>query len=243
MSDSANLLPPPVAPSGLSGHLRSYFLHGLVVAGPLTVTLWLVWWFVDTVDRWVEPLIPVDYLPQHLLSFRVPGFGVVTLAIGLTVLGLLARNLLGRSLINVGEMFVGLAPGVRGIYTSAKQIFETAFSQTGSSFRKVGLVEFPSEGMWSIVFLSATPAGTLARSLPGQKPFVSVFMPCTPNPTTGFFFYVPAEKVVEIAMTTEEAAKLIMSAGLIQPGDQPDLAALAAAGKRMRDSEELRQAA
>ena len=242
MTDSANLLPPPSAP-GVGAHLRSYFFHGLVVAGPLTVTIWLVWWFIDTVDHWVEPLIPADYLPQHVLSFRLPGFGVAALALGLTVLGLLARNLLGRSLINVSEMFVGLAPGVRGIYKSAKQIFETAFSQSGTSFRKVGLVEYPAPGMWSIVFISTPPSGEVARALPGARDFVSVFLPCTPNPTTGFWFYVQAERVVEISMTPDAAAKLIMSAGLIQPDAPSQLAALAEAAKREREAVILAKAA
>lgn len=229
MSDCLGFPNHPSRPSGLGGRLRSYFFYGLVAAGPLTVTIWLVWWFVDTIDRWVDPWIPAAYSPERYLSFRIPGFGVALLAIGLTLLGFLARNLLGRSLLNLSETFVSLMPGVRGIYNSAKQIFETAFSQTGTSFRKVGLVEFPTEGMWSIVFISTPPAGVVARALPGAAAFVSVFLPCTPNPTTGFFFYVPADKVVEIAMAPEAAAKLIMSAGLIQPDAQAELAALAAA--------------
>jgi uncharacterized membrane protein len=240
MSTHPHISPPP---HGVAAHLRSFFFYGLVAAGPLTVTVWLVWWFIDTVDRWVEPLFPAEYLPQSLLSFRVPGFGAVALAIALTMLGARARNLLGRSLINVSETFVGVVPGVRGIYTSAKQIFETAFSQSGTSFRKVGLVEFPAEGMWSIVFISTPPAGKVARALPGSKSFVSVFLPCTPNPTTGFFFYVPAEKVVEIAMTPDAAAKLVMSAGLIQPETQSELAALAETARRAREADEGRREA
>jgi uncharacterized membrane protein len=230
-------------PKGFGGSLRSYFLYGLVAVGPLTVTLWLVWWFIDTVDHWVEPLIPTAYLPERFLSFRIPGFGVLLIAISLTLLGFLARNLLGRSLISLSEMFVGVVPGVRGIYNSAKQIFETAFSQTGTSFRKVGLVEFPTEGMWSIVFISTPPAGMVARALPGAVAFVSVFLPCTPNPTTGFFFYVPEDKVVEIAMTPDAAAKLIMSAGLIQPDAQAELAALAADARAAREAELQQEAA
>jgi uncharacterized membrane protein len=238
MSDAHDIRNISLKPRSFGGSLRSYFLYGLVAVGPLTVTLWLVWWFIDTVDRWVEPLIPAAYLPERLLSFHVPGFGVALIALSLTLLGFLARNLLGRSLISVSEMFVGVVPGVRGIYNSAKQIFETAFSQTGTSFRKVGLVEFPCEGMWSIVFISTPPSGMVARALPGAVAFVSVFLPCTPNPTTGFFFYVPADRVVEIAMTPDAAAKLIMSAGLIQPGAQAELAALAAAAKAARVAED-----
>jgi uncharacterized membrane protein len=112
-----------------------------------------------------------------------------------------------------------------------KQVFETIFSQSGSQFRKVGLVEFPVKGSWSIVFISSAPAEIVAGALPGKKPMISAFMPCTPNPTTGFFFYVPADEVIELPILADEAAKLIMSAGLIQPQGQAALAAMAEAAK------------
>jgi uncharacterized membrane protein len=120
-------------------------------------------------------------------------------------------------------------PVVRAIYRGLKQVFETLFSGSGSSLRKVGLVEFPSPGMWSIVLISQVPSANVAARLPGQEEHISVFLPCAPNPTTGFFFYVPKSKVVEVDMSTEEAATLIMSAGVVQPNSDPQkkLAALA----------------
>jgi uncharacterized membrane protein len=130
--------------------------------------------------------------------------------------------LIGRTLVDLGETFVGRIPAVRAIYRGLKQVFETLFSGKGSSFRRVGLVEFPSPGMWSIVLISQSPNEEVARSLPGQEEHISVFLPCSPNPTTGFFFYVPKSKIIEVDLTAEDAATLIMSAGVVQPGSAPD---------------------
>jgi uncharacterized membrane protein len=223
----------PAKPRGAGARLRAYFFTGLVIAGPLAVTAWIVWWFINTIDGWVTPLIPMILRPDRYLPFHVPGVGVVVALVGLTLLGFLAANLAGRSLIRIGEAILDRMPIVRGIYKSVKQIFETIFSQSGTSFRRVGLVEFPTKGNWSIVFISAAPTGMLLESL-AEEEHLGVFLPCTPNPTTGFFFYLPARDVIEIPMTPDEAAKLIMSAGLIQPEAHGKLAAIAEEMKRQR---------
>ncbi|MGD0562609.1 MAG: DUF502 domain-containing protein [Roseiarcus sp.] len=215
----------------LAVRLRSWFFTGLVVFGPVAVTAYIAWWFVDTVDNWVKPLVPASLWPDSYLPFHVPGFGVVIVVIGLTLLGFLAANIAGRTLVSIGEAMVDRTPVVRGIYKSAKQIFETLFSQGGTHFRKVGLVEFPSKGSWTIVFISSAPAQAVADVLPTGD-MTSVFLPCTPNPTTGFYFFVPTADVIELAMTPDDAAKLIMSAGLIQPEGQAALAAMAQAARR-----------
>ncbi|MFI5015938.1 MAG: DUF502 domain-containing protein, partial [Hyphomicrobiales bacterium] len=124
--------------------LRNYFLTGIIVAGPLAVTAYIVSWIVTTVDGWVKPLVPSAYLPDTYLPFRVPGYGLVVAIVGLTLLGFLTANLVGRSLLRLGEVVLGRMPLVRGVYKTFKQIFETIFSQSGTSFRKVGLVEFPA---------------------------------------------------------------------------------------------------
>jgi uncharacterized membrane protein len=144
--------------------------------------------------------------------------------------------LIGRTLVDIGERFLGRIPAVRAIYRAMKQVFETLFSGQGSSFRRVGLVEFPSPGMWSIVLISQPPSADVANSLPGEEEHISVFMPCSPNPTTGFFFYVPKSKIIEVEMSAEEAATLIMSAGVVQPGadQQKKLAALAGVANAAR---------
>jgi uncharacterized membrane protein len=208
--------------TGVMGRLRNYFLTGLVVAGPVAITLWLTWWFVTWVDGLVRPFVPQAYRPEtyleKYLGFGLPGSGLIVAVIALTLLGFLTANLIGRSLVDLGERILGRIPAVRAIYRAMKQVFETLFSGQGSSFRRVGLVEFPSPGMWSIVLLSQPPSTDLAQSLPGQEDHISVFLPCAPNPTTGFFFYVQKSKVIEVDMSAEDAATLIMSCGVVQPG-------------------------
>jgi uncharacterized membrane protein len=215
---------------GMMSRIRTYFLTGLIVAGPVAVTLWLIWWFVTWVDNLVRPLIPVAYLPETYLPFNIPGLGLIIVFIALTLLGFLTANLLGRRLVAFGESLLNHMPIVRPIYRTAKQIFETLFSKSESSFRRVALVEFPSPGMWSLVFLTQPPTPEISDRLPATE-HVSAFMPCTPNPTTGFFFYVPRRAVIDLDITVEQAMTLIMSAGIVQPGadaqTQDKLAALA----------------
>jgi uncharacterized membrane protein len=226
---------PPETHTGMMGRLRNYFLTGLIVAGPVAITLWLTWWFVTWVDGLVRPFVPLVYRPETYLPFGVPGSGLVVAVVALTMLGFLTANLIGRTLVDIGERFLGRIPAVRAIYRAMKQVFETLFSGQGSSFRRVGLVEFPSPGMWSIVQISQPPSADVASSLPDEE-HISVFLPCSPNPTTGFFFYVPKSKIVEVEMTAEEAATLIMSAGVVQPGadQQKKLAALAGVANAAR---------
>jgi len=172
------------------------------------------------------------------VPWGIPGSGLVVAFVALTLLGFLTHNLIGRTLVDLGERVLGRMPVVRAIYRGLKQVFETLFSGNGSSFRKVGLVEFPSPGMWSIVLISQTPGGDVAAKLPGQQDYISVFLPCAPNPTTGFFFYVPKASVIEIDMSAEDAATLIMSAGVVQPGGDPNkkIAAVADMADAARES-------
>jgi uncharacterized membrane protein len=225
--------PPETAPDtashGIMARFRNYFLTGLVVAGPVAITLYLTWWFVTWVDGLVRPFVPVAYRPETYLPFGLPGSGLIVAVVALTLLGFLTANLIGRTLVDLGESLLGRIPAVRAIYRGLKQVFETLFSGQGSSFRRVGLVEFPSPGMWSIVLISQAPSADVANSLPGQEDHISVFLPCAPNPTTGFFFYVPKSKIIEVDMSTEDAATLIMSCGVVQPGANSDPAKKAAA--------------
>jgi len=226
---------------GLAGRIRNYFLTGLVVAGPVAVTLWLIWWFVTSIDNLVRPVIPVTYLPETYLPFKIPGFGLIIAFIALTLLGFFTANLVGSRLIGFGEALLNRMPIVRPIYRTTKQIFQTLFSGSESSFRHVGLVEFPAPGMWSLVFLTQPPSAAIAAHLP-QSEHVSAFLPCTPNPTTGFFFYVPRRDVIDLDITVEQAMSLLISAGIIQPGgdSQGKLAALA---QTARSAQAARQAA
>jgi len=218
---------------------RNYFLTGLIVTGPVVITIYLLWWFITWVDGLVRPLVPSGYRPEAYLPFAVPGFGLIVAVCGLTLVGFFAANLIGRKLVALGEYILGRMPVVRAIYRGLKQVFETLFSGKGSSFRKVGMVEFPAPGMWSIVLISQPPSKTVERELPGEEEYISVFLPCAPNPTTGFFFYVPKSKVIEIDMGTDDAATLIMSAGVVQPGsDAHKRRAAAAANDEGRPASE-----
>jgi uncharacterized membrane protein len=213
--------------------LRNYFLTGLVVTGPVLITLWLTWSFVTWVDDLVRPFLPTVYLPETYLHTYIPGYGLIIALVMLTFVGFLTANLVGRSLVEVGEKLLDRMPVVRPIYRTMKQIFETLFSKNGSSFRTVALVEFPAPGMWSLVFLSQPPSAEISTRLP-QTEHVSAFMPCTPNPTTGFFFYVPRKDLIELDISVESAMTLLMSAGMVQPGEdqQKRLAAMAAAAQQ-----------
>src|ERR1700758_3887516 len=226
--------PPEAAPEtashGIMARFRNYFLTGLVVAGPIAITFYLTWWFVTWVDGLVRPFVPIAYRPETYLPFGLPGSGLIVAVIALTLLGFLAANLIGRTLVDLGESLLGRIPAVRAIYRGLKQVFETVFSGNGSSFRRVGLVEFPSPGMWSIVLISQSPNAEVASSLPGKEDHISVFLPCAPNPTTGFFFYVPKSKIIEVDLSAEDAATLIMSAGVVQPGSDPQKKIAALAG-------------
>jgi uncharacterized membrane protein len=215
--DPRHVIQPDLLNPSFGTRLRRYFLTGLVIAAPLAITASVTWWFVNFVDGLVKPLIPSAYWPDAYLPYRIPGFGLVIGLIGLTLLGFLTANLVGRSLINAGEAILDRMPVVRGLYKGVKQVFETIFSQSGTSFRKVGMVQFPQPGMWSIVFIAQEAAPEIAGKLPHGDEQIGVFLPCTPNPTTGFFFYLPRKEVVELTISVEDGAKLIMSAGLIQP--------------------------
>jgi uncharacterized membrane protein len=238
----------PAAPSGQAGdasltagksasshhggpisRLRNYFLTGLVLVGPLYITISLTWWFINWVDDAVRPFIPLAYRPETYLPWKIPGTGLVVALFTLTMLGFLTANFVGRKLVEASENILSRMPVVRPIYKSLKQIFETLFSKSGSSFRRVGLVEFPSPGMWSLVFLSNPASDDVAARLPATE-HIGAFMPCTPNPTTGFFFYVPRRAVIDLDISVEVAMTLLMSAGLAQPGgtdQQKKLSALA----------------
>lgn len=211
----------------MGARLRNYFLTGLIIVGPVTITLYIVWWLINVVDGWVRPLMP-DFLawvrsilpagtfPEWVLVFS-PLVGVVFAMIGLTIVGALAANLLGRTIVSYGEMVLGRMPVVRGVYSALKQIFETVLSESGNSFQKVGLVEFPRKGMWSIAFVAGESRGEVDARLTEGEPTICAFIPCTPNPTTGYLIYVPRSEIKMLEMKIEDAAKLVISAGLIMP--------------------------
>ena len=206
--------------------LRNYFLTGLVIVGPVGITLYIGWWFINAVDAWVKPFVPDIYNPETYLPFDLPGVGLVFAIFGLASIGALAANLMGRTIISYGEMFLGRMPVVRSLYSGLKQIFETVLSQSNTSFQDVALIEYPRKGLYAIVFVSTETKGEIAERSDGQE-FLSVFLPTTPNPTSGFLLFVPKKDVQILDMSVEEAAKLVISAGLVIPDHQARLEELA----------------
>ncbi|MBI1262539.1 MAG: DUF502 domain-containing protein [Rhizobiales bacterium] len=221
-----HLILPGKKPS-FAGRLRNYFLTGIVVAAPVGLTIWITRSFIDLVDTWFTPLIPEQYRPDNYLPFDIPGLGLLIALVLLTLLGALTANIFGRTIISAAERLVNRMPVVRSIYNALKQIFETVISQSGSSFREVGLIEYPRPGVYSIVFIT-TPSKHEIATRVGEE-VIAVFLPTTPNPTSGFLLFVPRKDVTVLDMSVEEGAKMIISAGLVEPkhlakkadGDEP----------------------
>lgn len=216
----------PGIPLRLGARVRNYFLTGIIIVGPVAVTVYLIKWFIEFADDYVKPLIPSIYLPETYLPFAVPGIGVLFGIIGLTLIGFLGANLLGRSLISGGEMVLDRMPIVRNVYRALKQIFESAVTATDSkrAFQKVGLIEFPSKGLWSIVFVTGEAGGEIAAAEPGgEVDLVTVFMPTGIVPPTGFICFVPRRDVTLLQMSVEDAAKVVISAGMVMPEPQARL--------------------
>lgn len=211
--------PEPTRKMGVLARLRTYFLTGLVVAAPVSITIYLTWWFVTLIDVWIKPLVPTLYNPDTYLPFSVPGVGLVFALMALTVLGALTANLFGRTLVAYGEQMFNRMPVVRNVYKALKQIFETALSQSTSSFQDVGLIEYPRKGLYAIVFVSTDTKGEIPKKS-GVSDMVSVFLPTTPNPTSGYLLFVPRGDVTLLDMSVEEGAKLVISAGLVLPDSQ-----------------------
>lgn len=209
---------------GLLARFRANFLTGLVVVAPVGLTLWLIWTVTGWIDGWVLPFVPANYQPDRLLrdifgentAINVRGVGVVVFLLFTVVVGWVAKGLLGRSLIAWGENLVDRMPVVRSIYNGVKQVAETVFNQTEAKFDRACMIEYPRPGIWAIGFVSTVAKGEILRRLPDDE-VMTVFLPTTPNPTSGFLLYVPKREVTILDMSVEDAAKLIISAGLVYP--------------------------
>ena len=224
---------PPPAPrrkSFLSG-LRNSFLTGVVVIAPVGLTVWLIWSVIGWVDGVVLPFVPSRYQPENILNtflgldiqLQLRGLGVVFFLIFTTFVGWLAKGLLGRSLIRSAERFVNRMPVVRSIYSGVKQIAETVFSQADRSFEKACIVQYPRKGIWAVGFISTPAKGEIRARVNDSQNLLSVFVPTTPNPTSGFLLFFPAEDVIELDMSIEDAAKLVISAGLVYPNQNGEI--------------------
>lgn len=231
-----SLDPKPSRRPGRFAGLRSSFLTGLVVVGPIAVTIWLIWTVVGWVDGVVMPFVPASYHPDAVLNrffgcstvdplcdpikVNIRGVGVVVFLLFTVFVGWLAKGFLGRSFLRWAEGLVDRMPVVSSIYNGLKQIAETVFAQTETNFQEACLVQYPREGIWAIAFISTKAKGEVAKKVPPEDEMLSVFLPTTPNPTSGFLLFVPRADVIILDMSVEEAAKLVISAGLVYPNDK-----------------------
>lgn len=199
--------------------LRNYFLTGLVIAAPVSITIYLTWTFIQWIDGWVKPLIPAVYNPDTYLPFSVPGGGLLFAFLSITLLGFFTAGIVGKTIIRYGETLLGRMPLVRNLYQGLKQIFETVLSDSSKSFQRAALLEYPRRGLWAIVFISTETKGEVRTKLGSMvdDDMVSIFLPTTPNPTSGFLLFVPSRDLILLDMSVEQAAKLVISAGLVNP--------------------------
>jgi len=206
----------------LAERLRAYLVAGLLVTGPISLTFYLAWVFVSSVDGWVAKLLPAEYNPAHWLPVPIPGLGVVLVVAGLILIGALTAGYLGRLLLRTSERLLNRMPVIRGLYSATKQIFETVLAKQSNTFREVVLVEFPRREMWTIGFITGRAEGEI-RDLSDEPEVLNVYVPTTPNPTSGYLVFVPRRDVVALSMTVEEAIKFVISGGIVAPPPRPKL--------------------
>tara|TARA_E500000081_G_scaffold17933_1_gene21747 strand:+ start:1214 stop:1912 length:699 start_codon:yes stop_codon:yes gene_type:complete len=225
----SDLVKPPTLLKRFISGFRNSFLTGVVVIAPVGLTVWLVWTVIGWIDGFVLPFVPSQYQPEEILKailgedvrVNIRGLGVVFFLVFTTFIGWIAKGLLGRTFIRSAENLVNRMPVVRSVYSGVKQIAETVFAQADRSFEKACLIEYPRRGIWAIGFISTTAKGEVSKRAGSGQKIQSIFVPTTPNPTSGFLLFFPAEDVIELDMSVEDAAKLVISAGLVYPEDLP----------------------
>ena len=195
--------------------LRKWLLAGLLVLVPLGITVWLLNWFVATLDQTLG-ILPGNWHPDKLIGFHIPGFGVLLALAIVLVIGAFTSNFFGRKLVSWWDQLLNRIPIVRSIYSSVKQVSDTLFSENGNAFRKALLVQWPREGVWTIGFQTGTPGGDVTNHLSGD--YLSVYVPTTPNPTGGYFVMLKRQDCIELKMSVDEALTYVISMGVVVPG-------------------------
>lgn len=194
--------------------MKKYFITGLLIWVPLAITVWVLALIVRTMDQSLL-LLPESARPEHIIGFYIPGIGVVLTLMVVFLTGLFTANILGQKLVQFWEGILSRIPVVKSLYYSVKQVSDTLFSSSGEAFRKALLVEYPRKGIWTIAFLTGQPGGDVVNYLRGE--YVSVYVPTTPNPTSGFFLMMPKADVIELDMSVDTALKYIISMGVVAP--------------------------
>ena len=196
----------------INTHFKRYFLAGLILWAPLSITIWVITWVFDVLDS----VLPMAIRSEALFGMHVPGFGVLVVVLLILVTGFVAANLIGQKLVEIWEGMMRRIPLVRSIYSSVKQVSDTLLSPNGQALRQAVLVQYPRQGSWTIGFLTGTPASDVAQHLPTEC--VSVYVPTTPNPTSGFFLMMPKSEVIELSIGVDAALKYVVSMGTVPPG-------------------------
>ncbi len=201
----------------LSTRLRNYLLTGILVTAPIAITFYIAWLGINFVDSRVIPLIPEKYNPETYLPFDILGLGLVIVIIALMLVGWLTASFVGRLFLRTGERVLARMPVIRSIYGALKQVFETVLSHRSTAFREVVLIEYPRRGIWALGFLTGMTEGEVQNLT--TEDVLNVFLPTTPNPTSGFLLFLPKEDVLVLDMTVEEGIKMVMSGGIVTPPD------------------------
>ncbi|MDR3435479.1 DUF502 domain-containing protein [Telmatospirillum sp.] len=214
---------PPVSGSPgrltLMGRLRAYFFAGILFTAPISITIYIAWLFIDFVDRQVTPLLPATLNPK---LWGIPGVGLLLVVVALTLVGALTAGFLGRVWLRLTEAIMQRTPVLRGLYSAIKQIFETVLAQKSQAFREVALIEYPRRGIWTVAFITGQTTNVISGSV--GVDLVNVFVPTTPNPTSGFLLFLPRTDVHLLDMSVEDGLKLVISGGIVTPRDlQPEL--------------------
>lgn len=194
--------------------MRKYFITGLLILVPLAITAWVLHAVISTMDQSLL-LLPVQWRPEALIGFKIPGLGAVLTVLIIFVTGLLTKNFIGNYVVAAWEALLNRIPIVNSIYSSVKQVSDTLFSSTGNAFSKAVLIQYPREGSWTIAFLTGKPSGDVAQHLGDD--FISVYVPTTPNPTSGYFLMVPKKDAIELEMSVDTALKYVVSMGVVAP--------------------------
>ncbi len=202
---------------GFGPRLRAYFFTGVLITAPLFITGYLAWLFIGFVDAKITPLLPAQYNPESYLPFGVPGLGLIILFIALTTIGALTAGFFGKLWLRFTERFLNRMPVIRNVYSAVKQILETVLAQQSNAFREAVLVEYPRRGIWAIAFITGRTEGEVQNIT--EEECLNIFIPTTPNPTSGFLLFVPKKDLISLSMSTEEAIKMVISGGIITPPD------------------------
>jgi uncharacterized membrane protein len=200
--------------------MRKYFITGLLILVPLAITLWVLHSVISTMDQSLL-LLPTQWRPEQLFGFKVLGIGTILTLLIVFVTGLLAQNFIGNYVVEAWEALLKRIPIVNSIYSSVKQVSDTLFSSSGNAFSKALLVQYPREGSWTIAFLTGVPGGAVASHLTGE--YISIYVPTTPNPTSGFFLMVPKADTIELDMSVDAALKYVVSMGVVAPDTLPQV--------------------